>query len=341
MIPRAALAFAVALLAVEVPAAAAYEQGNLAPSWGQLVRRTAALIYPQPETAQVKEAALAALAGAEDRPALDQCVKQQDADWSNDIRHAARLAFACRPESAAFDFTAGARAFLRALSPHADYRTMDEIVADTAEAEARAADRDAQMSFANGLFTIRISSFEEGLADTIVRTILRDGNGDNWRATVIDLSGNKGGLLDEVQRVADLFLDKGTIFTLVGNDPSDIDHRMAQRGDVSGGRSLAVIIDGGSENGAEILASVMQNRCRAALFGQASAGRVVIRTALSLDSNGMVILPTGAIKVRPGMPMSGPVIPGTRLMGDPESWPAQAAAQLTGTSKGSCDADQG
>lgn len=89
---------------------------------------------------------------------------------------------------------------------------------------------------------------------------------------ILDLRGNPGGLLDAAVEVSSLWLDGGVV--LVEKHAND-DERIfeADDGDLSAGRPLAVIVDGGSASASEIVAGALQDRNRAVLVGEQTFGK--------------------------------------------------------------------
>lgn len=298
-------------------------------AWGELVGRTADALMPRPALEDVREATFAPLATAQERPAFDACVRQQARDWTKQqLRHAAAGAFACRTTKAPFDFAAEADRFLARFSPDANFQSFAEEHAERDRQSAHHADRKPATEFAGGIFTIRIPAFDEGLTYAITRAAPKGDARQDWRATIIDLRGNSGGLLDEVRTVADLFLDKGRMFSVVGNQPFDIENSIAAKGDISDGRPLTLIVDGTSENGPEILAATLRHRCRATVVGAPSAGKVMIRSAMMIRREGMIVIPTHMVEIPRGTPLTAPVVPDVSLSADAD-WQSGAAANAT------------
>ena len=109
---------------------------------------------------------------------------------------------------------------------------------------------------------------------------------------VIDLRNNPGGLLDEAVAVADAFLGRGTIVITKGRRTSDIDRARAKHDDITGGKPLVVLINGGSASAAEIVAGALQDHKRAQVIGTRSFGKGSVQTIISLGGKGALILTT-------------------------------------------------
>ncbi len=89
---------------------------------------------------------------------------------------------------------------------------------------------------------------------------------------ILDLRGNPGGLLDAAVEVSSLWLDGGAV--LVEKHANGEERTFeADDGDLSEGRPLVVIVDGGSASASEIVAGALQDRDRAVLVGEQTFGK--------------------------------------------------------------------
>ena len=108
---------------------------------------------------------------------------------------------------------------------------------------------------------IRITTFNEqttsGLRSAIKK--IKAEKGDQLTGYVIDLRNNPGGLLDEAISVSDTFLEQGEIVSTRGRDPKNASRIYAKPGDLTDGKPLVVLINGGSASASEIVAGA---RCR-------------------------------------------------------------------------------
>jgi carboxyl-terminal processing protease len=104
------------------------------------------------------------------------------------------------------------------------------------------------------------------------------------------LRNDPGGLLDQAIGVADSFLNQGTIVITKGRQETERSN--ASPGDITDGKKLVVLINGGSASAAEIVAGALQDHHRATLVGTRSFGKGSVQTIIPLGSNGALMLTT-------------------------------------------------
>ena len=116
---------------------------------------------------------------------------------------------------------------------------------------------------------------------------------DKIKGYVIDLRNNPGGLLDQAISVSDTFLDKGEIVSTRGRNPEETQRFNARPGDMTKGKPLIVLINGGSASASEIVAGALQDHKRATLIGTRSFGKGSVQTIIPLGAgNGALRLTT-------------------------------------------------
>ncbi|MCK4242462.1 MAG: peptidase S41, partial [Dehalococcoidia bacterium] len=109
--------------------------------------------------------------------------------------------------------------------------------------------------------------------DQEVSSVLDDALRSGATAIILDLRGNPGGLLNTVINVADEFLDGGTILYQADDDGNVIEEWKASSGGLAADLPLAVLVDGGSASGSEVLAGALQDHGRAPLIGTTTYGK--------------------------------------------------------------------
>jgi carboxyl-terminal processing protease len=142
---------------------------------------------------------------------------------------------------------------------------------------------------------IRVTQFNEQTAGDLKKAItdLSTQAGDKLKAFVIDLRNNPGGLLDQAISVSDAFLEKGEIASTRGRSAEETQRFNARSGDLTKGKPLIVLINGGSASASEIVAGALQDHRRATVIGTRSFGKGSVQTIMPLGShNGALRLTT-------------------------------------------------
>ena len=143
---------------------------------------------------------------------------------------------------------------------------------------------------------IRITQFNEqtteGLKKAISDLTSQIGS-DKIKGYVVDLRNNPGGLLDQAISVSDAFLEKGEIVSTRGRNAEETQRFNARAGDLTKGKPVIVLINGGSASASEIVAGALQDHKRATLVGTRSFGKGSVQTIIPLGAgNGALRLTT-------------------------------------------------
>ena len=141
---------------------------------------------------------------------------------------------------------------------------------------------------------IRITAFSEQTEGGVKAAMkaLKKELGDELQGVILDLRGNPGGLLDQAVAVADAFLDQGEIVSTRGRREQDSKRYNANKGDISNGKPVVVLINGGSASASEIVAGAMQDHNRAIVMGTKSFGKGSVQTIMPLAGRGAIRLTT-------------------------------------------------
>jgi carboxyl-terminal processing protease len=143
---------------------------------------------------------------------------------------------------------------------------------------------------------IRITQFNEQTTDGLKQAINELNaqlGADKIKGYVVDLRNNPGGLLDQAISVSDTFLEKGEIVSTRGRNPGETQRFNARPGDMTKGKLVIVLINGGSASASEIVAGALQDQKRATLIGTRSFGKGSVQTIIPLGGgNGALRLTT-------------------------------------------------
>jgi carboxyl-terminal processing protease len=143
---------------------------------------------------------------------------------------------------------------------------------------------------------IRVSQFNEQTFDGLKEAMdkfAQDIPADKFKGYIMDLRNNPGGLLDQSIEVSNAFIDRGEIVSTRGRNADETQRYTARPGgDLSHGKPLVVLINGGSASASEIVAGALQDHKRATLIGTRSFGKGSVQTIIPLGQNGALRLTT-------------------------------------------------
>ena len=141
---------------------------------------------------------------------------------------------------------------------------------------------------------VKVTTFNEKTHVNLVKAVekLNKEAGDKIKSWVLDLRNNPGGLLDQAVSVSDDFLDKGAIVLTKGRNLQETQRSQARRGDITGGKKVVVLINGGSASASEIVAGAIQDHSRGLIIGTRSFGKGSVQTIIPLGGNGALRLTT-------------------------------------------------
>lgn len=143
---------------------------------------------------------------------------------------------------------------------------------------------------------IRITQFNEQTFEGVRAAIQKFENNipaNKFKGFILDLRNNPGGLLDQSIAVVNCFLDRGEIVSTRGRNAEETMRYNAHPGDLSKGKPVIILINGGSASASEIVAGALQDHKRATVLGTRSFGKGSVQTIIPLgQNNGAVRLTT-------------------------------------------------
>src|SRR5258707_8220065 len=131
---------------------------------------------------------------------------------------------------------------------------------------------------------IRMPGFNEQTADGLEKAVrdLKKQIGPGIKGYVLDLRNNPGGLLDQAIQVSDDFLGSGEIVSTRGRHAEDTQRYDAKSGDITDGKPIVVLINGGTASASEIVSGALQDHKRATIIGMTSFGKGSVQTILPM-----------------------------------------------------------
>jgi carboxyl-terminal processing protease len=131
---------------------------------------------------------------------------------------------------------------------------------------------------------LRLTQFTPGCAAELEKALDSVGaDKGELKGLVLDLRGNPGGLLNEAEAIADLFLDDGVIVSTKGRAYQEKITRAHKEGTLPN-FPIALLINGQSASASEVLAGALTENSRAIAVGARSFGKGSVQVVLDLPS---------------------------------------------------------
>ncbi|HEY4251724.1 MAG TPA: S41 family peptidase [Roseomonas sp.] len=155
----------------------------------------------------------------------------------------------------------------------------------------------------DGILWLRLSGFYQGTASQLVQAITDAATGGPPRGYVLDLRGNRGGLLPQAAAVADVFLQSGEILRTEGRHPEAARILLASGSDLAHGRPIIVLVDGRTASSAEVVAAALSDRGRAVLVGSATTGKGLVQILMPMPNRGELLISWARLLAPDGWPI--------------------------------------
>ena len=156
--------------------------------------------------------------------------------------------------------------------------------------------------FGGNVLALRITSFDTGTSDQ-VSAALSAGLAGGPGAVVLDLRGNRGGVLRQAVLVADTLLPDGLIAVAAGRDADADQVFRVEGGDILAGLPIVVLVDGQTASAAEILAAALADNRRAVVVGSETLGKGLVQTVTALPDGGELFVTWSRVLAPRGWPV--------------------------------------
>ena len=160
----------------------------------------------------------------------------------------------------------------------------------------------------NDVGYLRVISFTEKTYDDLsaaIEKIKAVVPADKLKGYVLDLRLNPGGLLDQAINVSDAFLERGEVVSTRGRNDDETRRFNASPGDLSDGKPVIVMVNGGSASASEIVAGALQDLRRATVLGTRSFGKGSVQTIIPMGEAGALRLTTALYYTPSGKSIQG------------------------------------
>jgi carboxyl-terminal processing protease len=153
---------------------------------------------------------------------------------------------------------------------------------------------------------IHITGFSTDTDDQFSDLLASGFQGHHVRGVIIDLRGNRGGLLRQAVAVVDAVVTGGIVATTAGRHPQS--SRVWEGGsgpDQAHGRPIVVLVDGRSASAAEIMAAAIADSGRGVVVGSSTLGKGLVQTIAPLPDGGELFVTWSRVLAPLGWPLQG------------------------------------
>jgi carboxyl-terminal processing protease len=151
---------------------------------------------------------------------------------------------------------------------------------------------------------VQITGFSQTTDDHVIQVIHDSLRGPRpVTGIILDLRGNRGGLLRSSVATANTFLPAGVVVRSSGRAPETTRIWMSGGGEIAKTERIVVLVDGGTASAAEILAAALADRGRAVVMGSSTFGKGVVQTIDPLPDGGELFLTWSRILAPRGWPI--------------------------------------
>jgi len=137
---------------------------------------------------------------------------------------------------------------------------------------------------------IRLTSFNENSSQQIKEEVNKLNKNKYLKSFILDLRNNPGGLLSQAIKISDIFLENGEIVSTKSRKVSENRRWFANKGDLTNGKILIVLINYGSASASEIVAGALKDHKRAIILGENSYGKGSVQSIIPLKNKGAIRL---------------------------------------------------
>ncbi len=136
---------------------------------------------------------------------------------------------------------------------------------------------------------VRVSAFTANTAERLSQA-LEAGLLARPSAVIVDLRGNRGGLVRQAVTSVALFAETGVVASTAGRAPEATHDWRIEGGDLTRGLPVILLVDGNTASAAEIMAASLADLGRGVVVGSATLGKGLVQTLTRLPDGGELFL---------------------------------------------------
>ncbi len=152
---------------------------------------------------------------------------------------------------------------------------------------------------------LRLGQFNQGAGSRMARA-LRDLQEEGIRGLLLDVRGNPGGFVAELNRIAELFLPRGLVVYTVESRGEGRRSYLTRSGPaLDPSVPLVVLVDDDTASAAELLSAALRDHGRAVLVGTRTAGAVLVSVTFPLPGGAGLSVAVGRMLTPRGEELEG------------------------------------
>ena len=153
---------------------------------------------------------------------------------------------------------------------------------------------------------IQVTAFNHS-TDTHLAQAIEQGlaNPHRLEGIVLDLRGNRGGVLRQAVTAADTLLPAGIVATTAGRDRDANRIWQSGAGELVPGMPLIAIVDGRTASAAEVVAAALADHGRGVVVGSSTLGKGLVQTIAPLPDGGELFVTWSRVLAPRGWPIQG------------------------------------
>ncbi len=160
-----------------------------------------------------------------------------------------------------------------------------------------------QAEWRDDILWLRMTGFSSGTDAQLAATLEDAFRTALPRGIVLDLRGNRGGMLSQAVAVADTFLGDGEIVRTIGRHRESGRIYVAGGPDLAAGLPLVVLVDGRTASAAEVVAAALGDRGRALVIGSATLGKGFVQLLVPLPNGAELLVSWSRLVAPRGWPI--------------------------------------
>lgn len=152
---------------------------------------------------------------------------------------------------------------------------------------------------------MRIASFSSDTAEELSQNIDQALQDRKLAGLILDLRGDRGGVLQQAVTATALVLDRGIAVVTKGRDPKSNHIWAVQGGDMTHGLPIVALVDGRTASAAEIMAAALSDHRRAVVIGSATLGKGLVQAVGQMPDGGELFVTWSRVIAPLGWPLQG------------------------------------